>query len=85
MGYPYLVEDQVQLATLNRDLFVFSSKVLSMVSHLRLCALDWGELMETRKWSKLVFLMEEPAALATQMAFALRGNLLIPRSIQSIC
>lgn len=49
-----------------------------MESHSQLDALDWDELMEMKKWSKLVFSMEEPAVLATQMAFAQRGNLLIP-------
>lgn len=49
-----------------------------MTLHRQLSALDWGELKGTKIWRKLWFLMEEPTALATQMAFRQMGSPLIP-------
>ena len=51
-----------------------------MTLHSQSSALDLDKLKGKKKWRKPLFSMEEPAAPATQKAFAQKGNPLIPES-----
>lgn len=75
---PYIVQGQAGLAMWSRDLIVSFYKVSSMILHLPLSALDLGELKERKIWKKLWISKEEPTAPATQTAFELKENPLIP-------